>query len=94
MLEEEKNNILVTIACPGKIKTDISVNALNESGTATGIMDDNQSNGMSAQECVRQLLVAVKKRKKEVLIGNKEIKAVTLKRFFPKMFWKVIKKQQ
>jgi len=42
---------------------------------------------------VKQLLFAVEKEKKEVLIGNKEIKAVTLKRFFPKLFWKVIKKQ-
>jgi hypothetical protein len=33
------------------------------------------------------------KKKKEVLIGNKEIKAVTLKRFFPNLFWKIIKKQ-
>lgn len=94
MLEEEKNNIYVTIACPGKINTDISVNALNESGSATGVMDDNQVNGMSPKECVKQLLSAVKKNKKEVLIGNKEIKAVMLKRFFPKLFWRVIKKQK
>ena len=94
MLEEEKNNINVTIACPGKINTDISVNALNESGSATGVMDDNQVSGMSPKECVKQLLSAVKKNKKEVLIGNKEIKAVLLKRFFPKLFWRVIKKQK
>jgi dehydrogenase/reductase SDR family member 7B len=94
MLEEESNNIKVTIACPGKINTQISVNALNEEGNSTGVMDDNQANGMSAEECVRQLIKAVQKDKKEVLIGKKEIKAVTLKHFFPKMFWKVIKKQK
>jgi len=38
-------------------------------------------------------LRAVKNRKHEILIGNKEIKAVTLKRFLPNLFWKVIKKQ-
>ena len=27
------------------------------------------------------------------LLENKEIKAVTLKRFFPSLFWKIIKKQ-
>ena len=43
--------------------------------------------------CVKEMLVAVQKEKKEVLIGNKEIKAVTLKRFLPKLFWKVISKQ-
>lgn len=93
MLEEEKNGILVTIACPGKINTNISVNALNKSGEKHGEMDHNQATGMSAEECGRQLIKAVTKGKKEVLIGNKEIKAVTLKRLLPGVFWKVIRKQ-
>jgi short-subunit dehydrogenase len=48
---------------------------------------------MSAEECARQLLDAVRKNKKEVLIGNREIKAVTIKRFLPKLFWRIIRKQ-
>ena len=92
-LEEEKNHIQVTIACPGKINTDISVNALNSEGEKHGEMDHNQATGMSAEECVQQLLSAVQKGKRDVLIGNKEIKAVTLKRFFPNLFWKIIRKQ-
>lgn len=93
MLEEEGNNIKVLIACPGKINTPISLNALNSEGKSHGVMDHNQETGMPADECVRQLIKAVKKGKREVLIGNKEIKAVTLKRFLPKLFWKVIRKQ-
>lgn len=93
MLEEESNGILVTIACPGKINTNISLNALQGSGSAHGEMDHNQETGMSAQQCVEILLNAVNHKKKEILIGNKEIKAVTLKRFLPFLFWKVIKKQ-
>lgn len=92
-LEEEQFGINVTIACPGKINTSISLNALNATGEKHGEMDHNQETGMSAQECVFILLKAVEKNKKEVLIGNKEIKAVTLKRLFPKLFWKVIRKQ-
>lgn len=93
MLEEEKNNLKVTIACPGKINTPISTNALNAEGNKHGVMDHNQETGMPAEECANQLLKALEQNKKEVLIGNKEIKAVKLKRFFPKLFWKVIKKQ-
>lgn len=93
LLEEAPNNIHVTIACPGKINTPISMSALNSKGESHGEMDHNQATGMLVDECVRQLLNAVDKRKKEVLIGNKEIKAVTLKRFFPKLFWKIIAKQ-
>ncbi len=92
-LEEEQYGINVTIACPGKISTAISLNALKSSGEKHGEMDHNQETGMSAEECVTILLKAVEKKKKEVLIGNKETKAVTLKRFFPKLFWKVIRKQ-
>ncbi len=93
LLEEEKNNIKITIACPGKINTNISVNALNSEGGKHGVMDHNQETGMSVEECVKKLLNAVQLEKKEILIGNKEIKAVTLKRFLPNLFWKIIKKQ-
>jgi len=94
LLEEEKNNIKVTIAYPGKINTEISKSALNASGEAHGVMDHNQETGMSAEECVRKLLKAVQKNKKSVLIGNKEIYAVYIKRFFPSLFWKIIRKQK
>lgn len=92
-LEEASNNIHVTIACPGKINTPISLNALNKDGNSHGVMDHNQATGMEVDECVRQLLKAVKNKKREVLIGYREIKAVTLKRFLPNLFWKIIAKQ-
>lgn len=92
-LEEEENGIFITIACPGKINTPISTNALDSNGEKHGEMDNNQETGMPVEECVAQLLDAVSDRKREVLIGNKEIKVVTLKRFFPKLFWKIIRKQ-
>ena len=94
LLEEAENNISVTIAYPGKINTDISVSALNDKGTAHGEMDHNQATGMSAEECVAKLIKAVRKKKKSVLIGNKEIYAVYIKRYFPKLFWRIIKKQK
>ncbi|MEJ6686806.1 MAG: SDR family oxidoreductase [Crocinitomicaceae bacterium] len=92
-LEEEDNGISVTIACPGKINTPISTNALEVDGQKHGQMDHNQETGMPVGVCVSQLLKALSKKKREVLIGNKEIKAVTLKRFLPALFWRIIKKQ-
>lgn len=94
LLEEEKNNIKVTIVCPGKINTPISKSALRGDGTAHDTMDHNQSTGMPVEECVRQILKAVAKEKKEILIGNKEVLAVKIKRFFPALFWKIIRKQK
>jgi len=94
LLEEEKNNIKVTIAYPGKINTDISKSALNSDGEAHGVMDHNQETGMSVQDCCAKLIKAIRKNKKSVLIGNKEIYAVYIKRYFPKMFWRIIRKQK
>jgi len=93
LLEEAKNNIFVTIAYPGKINTEISKSALNSAGEAHGVMDHNQETGMPVDVCVRKLLKAVRRRKKSMLIGNKEIWAVYIKRFSPALFWRIIKNQ-
>lgn len=94
-LEEAKNNINVTISCPGKINTPISTNALTSTGEKHGVMDHNQATGMPAEKCVSILLKAVSKKKREILIGNKEIMGVTLKRYLPQSwFWNIIRKQK
>lgn len=92
-LEEEKNRIAVHIMCPGKINTDISKNALTETGEKHGVMDHNQATGMSVEKCVHSILQAVEKNKREKLIGGKEIIAVFIKRLFPRLFYRIIRKQ-
>ena len=94
LLEEEKNNIYVTIAYPGKINTDISKFDLTADGKDHGVMEHNQETGMPVDVCVRKLLKAISSKKKSVLIGNKEILAVHIKRFWPWLFWKIIRKQK
>lgn len=92
-MEEEKNNIRVTIVCPGKINTPISTNALTADGKKHGVMDHNQETGMDVGMCVQTMLKEVAVLKKEVFIGGREIKAVTLKRLFPSLFYSIIKRQ-
>ncbi len=92
-LEEEKNNIDVTVVCPGRVQTNISLHALGKEGKAHGLVDDAQANGISAEACAAAILKGMAKGKKELLVGGKEVKAVVLKRFFPGLFYKVIKKQ-
>lgn len=93
LLEEAKHHIYVTLVYPGKINTPISMSALNSQGEKHGVMDHNQETGMPAEECARIIQKAELKKKKSILVGNKEINAVYLKRFLPKLFWKVIAKQ-
>ena len=94
LLEEDKNNIAVTILCPGKINTPISMSALHGNGEKHNKMDYNQASGMPVAICVSKILSAVSKKKKEVLIGKREIYAVYIKRFLPSLFWKIIKNEK
>lgn len=92
-MEEAKNGIHVSIAFPGKINTPISQRALTAAGEAHGQMDDNQANGMPVEHCVSEMLLGLAKKKREILIGGKELLAVYMKRFVPGLFWKIIPKQ-
>jgi dehydrogenase/reductase SDR family member 7B len=85
-LETEKYHIKTTLVCPGKIKTAISINALTQKGEKFNHMDESQEKGMSAKLCASKILRAIEKSKKEVLIGNKELIPVYLKRFVPGVF--------
>lgn len=90
--ETWKQGIKVTIATPGFIKTNVSINALTEHGKKLNSMDDGQENGMSAEECGRQIVRAIVKEKEEVRIGGKETIGILIKRFFPGMFSRMIRK--
>ncbi|ATP58649.1 short chain dehydrogenase [Pedobacter ginsengisoli] len=83
--------INITIVCPGFIKTKVTLNALTANGSPQGTMDSAQENGMSAEECAKQIVQAVKSNKEEVYIGGKEVKGILFKRFFPLRFSKYLR---
>ncbi|TND08246.1 MAG: short-chain dehydrogenase/reductase SDR [Bacteroidetes bacterium] len=93
-LEVEESGIRVLIACPGKIQTNISVHALTGNGHAHNQMDQGQAEGMPADVCAKQIIEAMLANKEEALIGGRELKAVWLKRIFPGIFARVIRKQK
>ncbi len=92
-LEEEENNIRVTIVCPGKINTPISNNAITGNGEKHGVMDHNQETGMPVEICVKRILSSVNKNRFEVLIGGTEILAVRIKRISFSLFYRIIRRQ-
>jgi dehydrogenase/reductase SDR family protein 7B len=92
-LEIEKKGVSVLIVSPGKIKTNVSLNAEAGAGNSHNKMDESHENAMSAEECARQIVDAILDEKEEVLIGGKELLAVKIKRFFPKLFGRIIRRQ-
>lgn len=92
-LETEKEGVKTLIVCPGKIKTDISVHAAGENGKH-GKMDPSHINAMSAKDCAETIINAIITGKEEIMVGGKELMAVKVKRFFPKWFGKLIRKQK
>jgi dehydrogenase/reductase SDR family member 7B len=91
-MELKQHGISVTIAYPGSINTNISLNAIEKDGTKHGVMDPAQSKGMSAETCARHYIHAIKKGQPEVLIGGKEFIMFHMKRFFPRLFFILIEK--
>lgn len=86
-----RQNIRFTLVCPGFVKTQVSVNALNASGGAHGRMDAGQEKGMSAEACAEKIWQAVERDVEETLIGA-EAKFIHLKRFLPGLFSYAIKR--
>ncbi len=86
------DNIKVTIVSPGRIKTNISLNALTKNGQSYDKMDNGQANGMDANSCATRIIKAIKKERKEVLVGQKELLMVYIRRFLPALFYKLVTK--
>lgn len=88
-LEHHKDNIHVTMVCPGRVKTNISYHALTSSGKEHGLMDKGQENGVTAGYCAEKIDKALKARRRQVIIGKKEVIMPYLKRFFPWLFFRI-----
>jgi short-subunit dehydrogenase len=89
--EETRNGILVTLVCPGYIRTEISVSALKGDGSRHAKLDPELAQGMPAEECARQILRGVARRKDEIAIGApREKMMIYMKRFLPGVLTRMV----
>lgn len=86
------NNIRVVFICPGRVRTNISYNALEANGTKHAQLDDGQASGITAEKAATQIVSAIRHQKREVLIGGKELLMVYIKRFFPAWASRLVRK--
>lgn len=90
--EHYNDHVSVTMICPGFIHTPITLSALTGDGTPLNKMDEAQFKGKPAEWCAKKIVKAIEKKKEEVYIGGREVWGVYIKRFFPKMFSRMIRK--
>jgi short-subunit dehydrogenase len=87
-----RDGVQVTVACPGYIKTNISLNAIGKDGKPFGKMDKNQAKGIPAEVCARKMVNALQSGKHEIIIaGFMETLGTYLKRFAPALLWQFTK---
>jgi short-subunit dehydrogenase len=90
--EVHQAGIKITMICPGYIKTQVSVNALSANGTPHARMDDTQAKGMDADLFARKMLQKLAKGREEFNIGGPEIYGIWIKRFFPWLVSRIVRK--
>lgn len=91
--EVHQDNITVTLICPGFVNTEISKNALTGDGSKQNTLDKATANGLHPDYFVKRMLKAISRKKQEVVIGGKlEVFAVFVKRFFPRILARMVRK--
>ena len=91
--EVHDDNVRVLLVCPGFIQTNVSHNALTGTGEKLGSMDTATANGLTAEECAKQIISAMKSEREEVVVAKfKERFAVFAKRIVPCIFSIMIRK--
>ena len=84
-IENYQHNIKVNIIIGGRIKTNVSLNAVMADGKAYGRMDAGQNKGITPEKAARQILNGIRKNKPEILVGSTELLMLRIKRWLPKL---------
>lgn len=89
-MEHQKDNIAVTMVCPGFVKTPISMNSLRGDGSASGIDDLATRKGMRVEDFALKMVKSIDQKKWEVYFGGKEKLGVYLKRLSNKLLHSIV----
>lgn len=85
-LELHDTGINVLLVCPGRINTDISINALTGDGSSYNKNDHRLKGGVSADKLAKVVKKAERKKKKEIYFGGQEVLLIYIKRFIPALY--------
>ncbi|MBK7407537.1 MAG: SDR family oxidoreductase [Saprospirales bacterium] len=87
------DGIRVVLVIPGYVGTQITMKGLKGDGSTMNEKGDGQHKAMSPEDFSEQLIRALDSSKEDILIGGfREMAAVYLKRFFPRVLSSILKK--
>lgn len=89
-MEHHKDNLKVTIVCPGFVKTNVTINSLKGDGRQQGKLDKTTAGGITAELAAQKIINAAEANKQEVAFGGTEKFGLYIKRFFPSMLTKIV----
>jgi dehydrogenase/reductase SDR family protein 7B len=91
-LENKVNNIRSSVIIPGRVRTQISVHALDNEGKEHGKMDAGQANGMPAEKAANIIIKGIRRNRREIVVGRSELSLLYIRRIFPWLFFRIADK--
>jgi len=89
-MEHQKDNIDVTLICPGFVQTNVTINALTGTGESLNHDDPATKNGLEVTLFCKKMISAIDSKKWEVSFGKKEKLGVFIKRFSQKLLHEIV----
>jgi dehydrogenase/reductase SDR family protein 7B len=91
-LENKKFNVRSSVIIPGRVRTSISLHALDSSGKEHGKLDDGQAKGISAEHAAKIIIRGIVNNKREILVGKGELIMLHIRRYCPWLFFRIADK--
>jgi short-subunit dehydrogenase len=91
-LENKKHNLRASVIIPGRVRTAISVHALNSDGKEHGKLDAGQAKGLLPEQAARIIVKGIKRNKREILVGKGELMMLYIRRYCPWLFFRIADK--
>lgn len=91
-LENKKFNVRASVIIPGRVRTAISLHALDSSGKEHGKLDEGQAKGITAEHAAKIIIRGIVKNKREILVGKGELMMLHIRRYWPWLFFRIADK--
>lgn len=88
-LENRKYNIRTSVIIPGRVRTNISLHALDSEGKEHGKMDDGQAGGILPARAAGIIMKGIIRNKREILVGSSELLMLHIRRYMPWLFFRI-----